>query len=552
MIFLCFKIELSVLNRNKRKISKFFWCLLKFSIMMGYKFLTVLLPLPLLLAFEFLSAGRFLVDSPVLFQDEKPIIDKLIRDILGRDEEEFKQKDKQGKDKESKEREKKEEKNFKVEEKSQSKGYSSEEAEKGIEPERQKVSRSEMVSSKVFVLEVEGAISPPVADFIIEGIKEAQEKGAKLIVILLDTPGGLDLSMRKIIQAIESSYVPVCVFVWPIGARAASAGTFITVSAHIAAMAPGTSIGAASPVMMGGREIDEKLRKKIENDAVAYIRSIAEKHGRNANWLEKAVREAATLTAEEAVKNNVVDLVAESVQELIKKINGKKVKTSAGEITLDLSSYEIVRFEPNLKHKVLKVISDPNIAYILLMIGIWGIFFELANPGAIFPGVAGAICLILGLYSLQTLPVNWAGILLIITGIILFLLEVKVASSGLLTLSGIASIILGSLMLFRSPEPFLRASYRVIISTTLFTAAFFVFVAYKGIRAQFKKSPVGFEGLMEEVGEAISDFQDGKGKIFISGEIWEAKVAEGEKNIAKSDRVKVIGRDGMILLVKKV
>ena len=408
------------------------------------------------------------------------------------------------------------------------------------------------LSDKIYVIQVEGAISPPVAEFIVEGIETAQKEEAKLIVILLDTPGGLDLSMRKIIQAIESSYVPVCVFVWPVGARAASAGTFITISAHIAAMAPGTSIGAASPVMMGGQQIDEKLRKKIENDAIAYIKALGERHGRNTEWLEKAVKEAETLTAEEALKNKVIDVVAENITELVKKINGMKVKTPAGEIAIEISSYEIVRFEQNIKHKILKVISDPNIAYILLMIGIWGIFFELANPGAIFPGVIGAICLILGLYSLQTLPVNWAGLLLIIMAIILFLLEVKFSSAGILALAGIGSMILGSLMLFRSPEPFLRASIKLIISSTLATAAFFVFVAYKALKAQLQKSFVGLESIIGELGEVIDDFKNGKGKIFIAGEIWDAELNLPAEEIKKGDKVKVINAKGMKLIVEKV
>jgi Membrane-bound serine protease (ClpP class) len=231
-----------------------------------------------------------------------------------------------------------------------------------------------------------------------------------------------------------------------------------------------------------------------------------------------------------------------------------KVKTPAGEIAIEISSYDIVRFEQNIKHRILKVISDPNIAYILLMIGIWGIFFELANPGAVFPGVIGAICLILGLYSLQTLPVNWAGLLLIVMAIILFLLEVKVSSAGILALAGIGSMILGSLMLFRSPEPFLRASIKLIISSTLATAAFFVFIAYKGLKAQLQKSFVGLESLIGELGEVIDDFENGKGKVFIAGEIWDAETETnlpGEE-IKKGDKVKVISTKGMRLIVEKV
>lgn len=402
--------------------------------------------------------------------------------------------------------------------------------------------------AKIYTIKVDGAISPAVASFILDSLDRAMKGKANLVIILLDTPGGLDLAMRDIIRAIESSYVPICVYVWPVGGRAASAGTFIVASAHIAAMSPGTSIGAASPVMMGGEKIDEKLRKKIENDAIAYIRAIAQRHGRNAEALEKTVREASTFTPEEALKNNIIDLVADSLDDLIKKISGMKVSTTAGEITLNLQKYEIVNLEPNVKHKVLKVISDPNIAYILMTIGIWGIFFELANPGAIFPGVIGAICLVLGLYSLQALPVNWAGLVLILLAIVFFLLEVKLSSSGVLALTGILSMFLGSIMLFDSPEPVFRASYKAIISTTLATALFFIFVAYKALSAQRVKSIVGFEGLIDQVGLTITDFKDGAGKISVGGEIWDA---ESEDDIKKGDKVKIISHKGMKLIVVK-
>ncbi|MCS7213798.1 MAG: nodulation protein NfeD [Candidatus Calescibacterium sp.] len=405
-------------------------------------------------------------------------------------------------------------------------------------------------ASRVYVVRVDGAISPAVANFIVDSLEEAMKGGASLFIILLDTPGGLDPAMRDIIRAIEASYVPVCVFVWPVGARAASAGTFITASAHIAAMAPGTSIGAASPVLMGGERIDEKLRKKIENDAIAYIRAIAQRHKRNPEALEKTVREAATFTSEEALKNGLIDIIAESVDDLIKKVSGRKVTTSAGEITINIQSYEVVRVEPNIKHKVLKVVSDPNIAYILMTIGIWGIFFELANPGAVFPGVIGAICLVLGLYSLQALPVNWAGLALILLAIVFFLLEVKLATSGILALAGILSMFLGSIMLFDSPEPIFRASYKAIISTTIATALFFIFVAYKALSAQRVKSIVGFEGLIDQTGVSITDFQNGRGKISVSGEIWDAQ-AVGDEKITKGERIKVVSHKGMTLLVKK-
>lgn len=403
--------------------------------------------------------------------------------------------------------------------------------------------------TRVFIIRVEGAIGPAVASYVVESLERASKEGAGLFVILLDTPGGLDAAMRDIVRAIESSYVPVCVFVWPVGARAASAGAFITVASHVAAMAPGTSIGAASPVLMGGEKMDDKLRKKIENDAVAYMRALAQRHKRNGTVLEKMVKEAATYTAEEALRNGVIDIIAENVESLLQKISGKTVTTVVGEVKLELKSYEIVRLEPNIKHKLLKVISDPNIAYILMTIGIWGIFFELANPGAIFPGVIGAICLVLGLYSLQALPVNWAGIALILLAIVFFLLEVKLATSGILALAGIFSMFLGSVMLFESPEPIFRASYNAIITTTLATALFFIFVAYKALAAQRTRSIVGYEGLLEQIGTAIKDFEDGRGKIFVNGEIWNAQTDEPQ--IKRGDRVKIISYKGMTLIVKK-
>lgn len=417
--------------------------------------------------------------------------------------------------------------------------------------DKEAVARPHLNTSRVYVVRVEGAIGPAVANFVTESLERSAKEGANLFVILLDTPGGLDAAMRDIVRAIESSYVPVCVFVWPAGARAASAGTFITVSSHIAAMAPGTSIGAASPVLMGGEKMDKKLRKKVENDAIAYIRALAQRHGRNAEALERTVKDAATFTAEESLKIGIIDVIAENIDDLLSKISGRKITTITGEVVLNFRSYEIVKIEPNIKHKLLKVISDPNIAYILMTIGIWGIFFELANPGAVFPGVIGAICLVLGLYSLQALPVNWAGIALILLAIVFFLLEVKLATSGVLALAGVLSMFLGSIMLFESPEPIFRASYKAIISTTLATALFFIFVAYKAVAAHRVRSLVGFEGLLEQIGSVISNFENGRGKILVNGEIWGAQVEDPGIEIKRGDTVRVISHKGMTLIVRK-
>ena len=405
------------------------------------------------------------------------------------------------------------------------------------------------VEKRVFFIRVDAAIGPVIADFIETSLEVARKEQASLFMILLDTPGGLDLSMRTIIKVIESSPVPVIVFVYPVGARAASAGTFILMSSHIAAMAPGTSVGAAHPVMLGGGQMDETMKKKVENDAVSYIKALARKHGRNEQWAEKAVRESATLTPEEALQEKVVEVVANDPSQLLEKINGMKVHTAFGEVVIDTKGMVLTEIEIDVRRKALKILSDPNIAYILLTIGVWGIFFELSNPGSVLPGVVGAISLILGLYSLQTLPVNWAGLALIVVGLVLFILEVKIVSHGLLTMGGVLCFLLGSLMLFKSPEPFMRASYHVIISSTLATTAFFVFALTMAVRAQLKKPMLGFEGIIGLEGKAISEINP-EGRVFVYGEYWNAISEDGEM-IPQDTSVKVTGVKGLKLLVKK-
>ncbi len=269
-------------------------------------------------------------------------------------------------------------------------------------------------ADEVYLARVEGIISPSTAEFMVGAIHKAEEGGAQAIVLELDTPGGLDLSMRVIIKEILRSPVPVIVYVSPSGARAASAGAFITLAAHVAAMAPGTNIGAAHPVQMGGGEMDEEMAKKVENDAAAYIRGLAERRGRNAKWAEKAVRESVSITAKEAVQLKVIDLVAEDLDDLLAKIDGRTLETGAGKITLKTKTAKIVEVEMTFRDKVLNVISNPTLAYILLILGMAGLYFELSNPGAILPGVLGGVCLILAFYELQTLPINYAGLLLII------------------------------------------------------------------------------------------------------------------------------------------
>lgn len=402
--------------------------------------------------------------------------------------------------------------------------------------------------SEVFVITVNGVINPVAAEYIGKSIKKASEMNAEALIIELDTPGGLDTSMRTIVKDIIGSSVPVVVYVSPSGARAASAGVFITMAAHIAAMSPGTNIGAAHPVALG-EKMDKAVAEKAVNDAAAYIKSIAEQRGRNVKWAEDAVRKSVSATETEALKNNIIDLTAKDINALLSELDGRTVKTSYGDKALKTAGAKIIRHEMGFRHKILNLISDPNVAYILMMLGFYGLFFELTNPGAIFPGVVGGICLVLAFYSFQTLPVNYAGLLLIIIGLILFILEVKVISYGMLTIGGMVSIILGSLMLFESPLPFLKLSLSVIIPAALVTALFFVLtfrLAYKA----YKRRPVtGAEGLMGLEGVAKTDITPGGGMVVVHGEFWSAY---SDNVIQKDERVVVEDVKGLRVKVKKV
>lgn len=401
---------------------------------------------------------------------------------------------------------------------------------------------------EVYVVHVDGIIAPSTADFITSAIAKAEKAGAEAIVMQLDTPGGLDLSMRAIIKEILRSPVPVIVYVSPSGARAASAGAFITIAAHVAAMAPGTNIGAAHPVLAGGGEMDEVMAKKVENDSAAYIRSLAERRGRNAEWAEKAVRESVSATEKEAVKLNVIDLVAEDLSDLLSQIDGRTLETGAGKVTLRTKTADTVEVDMNFRDKVLKVISNPTIAYFLLMLAMAGLYFELSNPGAILPGVLGGICLILAFYAFQTLPINYAGLLLILLGVLLFIAELQVASHGILTAGGIAAMLLGSVMLIDSPAPFLQISRAAIIGVTAATAAFFFLVVGAAIRAHRRQPVTGREGLIGVTGVAKTPLKP-EGQVFLRGEIWKATCEEAVK---PGGRVEVTGIDGLTLKVRKL
>src|SRR3990172_7485235 len=398
----------------------------------------------------------------------------------------------------------------------------------------------------IHYLHVDGIVNPVMAEFIIKSIENAAKEKAETVVIQLDTPGGLDLSMRDIVKAMLSSEVPVVVYVAPAGARAASAGVFITYAAHIAAMAPGTNIGSAHPVAMGGEKMDEVMMKKGENDAVAYIKGIAKKRNRNVEWAEKAVRRSENITAEEALKLNVVNILAKDRGELLLSLDGRNVATAAGEKTIRTKNADIKEIRMNFRYRILNAISDPNIAYILMMIGIVGLYFELSNPGAILPGVVGAICLVLAFYAFQTLPVNYAGLLLIGLSALFFIAEVKVTSFGLLTVAGVVSLLLGSLMLFESPLPFMRVSLWVVLPTVVITAVFFVGAMYYAVMIHRKKPVSGMEGLGGEEGTAVDDINPGgpPGKVFVAGGNWEAGRAEP---IEKGSRIKGVEIKGLKL-----
>ena len=397
----------------------------------------------------------------------------------------------------------------------------------------------------IYIQRVADAIGPAIADFVVKGINEADAQGAACLILELDTPGGLVESMRKIVMAMYAAQTPVVVFVSPSGARAASAGVMITMAADIAAMAPGTNIGAAHPVGGGGKEINETMAEKVTNDLVAFVKGIAEKRGRNAEWAEKAVRESVSVTDKEALEQKVIDVVAEDVDDLISQIDGREIE---GKGTLNLAEAGRKEIQESFRTKILKTISNPNIAYLLLMLGLAGIYFELSHPGAIFPGVIGGIALVLAFFSLQTLPVNYAGILLIILAIVFFIMEMKITSFGLLSVAGVVSLFLGSLMLFEGNGTHAGLSWQVLIPTVLVISVFFVAVAGLAFKAQTAKPRTGGRGLTGEIG-VVKQKLDPHGKVFVHGELWFAKASEP---IDEGQQVRVIGVDNLVLDVEPI
>ena len=399
----------------------------------------------------------------------------------------------------------------------------------------------------VDVIKIEGAISPVTLRLVEIALERARADGAQALVIQLDTPGGLERSMRAIAQRMLNAEVPVVVYVAPTGARAASAGVFLTLAANVAAMAPATNIGAAHPVALGGGGDKESL-KKVENDAAAFIRSIAVERGRNADWAEKAVRQSVSITEREAMQLRVIDVIADSVPDLLAKIDGRTVKTTRGATTLATRGAVVRPIEIGFRDRFLNVITDPNVAYVLMMLGMLGLFFELSNPGVILPGVIGGISLILAFFAFQSLPINYAGLLLILFGIVLLIAEIKIVSHGVLAMGGIIAMALGSLMLFDAPEIGFRISWWVIAPTVGATAGLFLFALAAGMRALARPPMLGAAGLIGRTAVARGPLAR-EGQVALHGELWQA-VAEGDP-IADGALVRVVGVDGLTLRVVK-
>jgi membrane-bound serine protease (ClpP class) len=401
-------------------------------------------------------------------------------------------------------------------------------------------------SAHVDLIVIDGSINPAVDDFIRESIAGAKSNGARALIIQLDTPGGLLSSTRTIVKEILGAPVPVIVYVAPSGAGAGSAGVFITLSAHIAAMAPGTNIGAAHPVASGGQEVKGVMGEKIENFTASFSETIARQRGRNAEWAIQAVRKSVSITEKEALKLNVIDIVAKDIDDLLKQSDGRKVDLDGRLQTLSVKDAKVIRHEMNLKDRVINIIADPNIAYLLLMAGILGLYMEFSHPGVIFPGVAGAVCLILALISLQVLPFNYAGLFLIVLGVALLIGEAFVPSFGVLGIGGVISLALGSFLLFDTQNSDLGVD-RSIVFTGVATLASFVFaISYLVYRSQKSKPTLGWEGLLGQIGEVKARLNP-VGKIFVHGEYWNA---EADAEVDVGEKVEVVGYHGMSLKVR--
>ncbi|HTP80041.1 MAG TPA: nodulation protein NfeD [Bacteroidota bacterium] len=401
----------------------------------------------------------------------------------------------------------------------------------------------------VLSVSLDGMINPSASEYLHDALAKAEELKVECVVIQLNTPGGLLKSTRLIVGDILESSVPVVVYIAPGGAQAGSAGVFITLAANIAAMAPGTNIGAAHPVTEQG-QMDSIMNEKATNDAAAFIRSIAEKRNRNLQWAEEAVRKSLSITETEALGKHVIDLIARNLDDLLDQLDGRQVMEGSGNVVLHTKGARLIPFEMGWTEKTLGLLSDPNIAYILMMLGFYGLMFELYNPGSILPGVVGVISLILAFYSFHTLPINYAGLALIVFGVILFLLEIKVASHGILAIGGTTSLLLGSMMLVRSDSSleFVSISTSIILTTVGVSVVFFLFVIGLAVKAQRAKPTTGKEGMMGEIGEVLVTLNP-RGTVMVHGETWNAESASGKIN--KGEQVRVARMENLTLFVEK-
>jgi len=401
----------------------------------------------------------------------------------------------------------------------------------------------------VAILELKGVINPVSARYIDRALTEAEEGGAVSAVILLDTPGGLESSMRDIVQRILNARIPVIVYVYPPGGRAASAGAFIAMAAHVAAMAPDTAIGAAHPVGIGTGQADNTVIEKATNDAAAFIRSLAQRRGRNADWAERAVRESISSNADEALRDRVVDVVAPDLGSLLRQVDGREVQLAVGRATLRTADARTMNLEMNLVERFFLAITDPNVAYLLLTLAILAIYFELANPGAVLPGVIGGISLLLGLLALGMLPVNLVGLLLLAFAFLLFVAEIWVTSHGVLTVGGLISLVLGSLLLFNPGGPLFAVSMPVIVGVTLTMGLMMAFTIGAIIRGQRRRPYTGLEALVGQAATARTVL-DPTGMVFVNGELWEARSLNGR--VEAGEEVKIEGLSGVTLLVSRL